>query len=147
MIGRQGNLDLPGSPLQADPLDLDPAQHLEGQRGRTNATWNFVLLGSWTTLGVNLPGQEMPIDSATLPGSRAARIRVRVTDSVHTTTDSSDAPFLVGSKPPLVHLVRPPSGSRFFEHDPIALVATATDLEDGPLTGPAIAWQSSLAPP
>lgn len=48
-----------------------------------------------------------------------------------------------GNTPPAVTITAPASGSTVDEGDPVTFVASATDAEDGDLTG-SIAWSSSL---
>lgn len=50
-----------------------------------------------------------------------------------------------GQTAPTVTITRPTNGFTLFEGTPLTLEGTATDAEDGPLTGAALRWSSSIA--
>lgn len=85
-----------------------------------------------------------------------ASLSVTLTQGVHvltlTATDSMSATAAAsvtvsvnqpGNQPPVVTLTSPPPGQTIFQGTAVSLAATATDPEDGSLTGMALAWTSS----
>jgi hypothetical protein len=97
---------------------------------------------TWTTLATGVTGNEFLVDTRLLPGSAAARVRVRVTDGILTASAMSERALQVRDKPPVVALVSPRPGATYRLGDPIPLSVVATDLEDGPLPDEAITWRS-----
>ncbi|KAA1417890.1 PKD domain-containing protein [Nocardioides humilatus] len=66
-----------------------------------------------------------------------------VTDS-HGATGTTTRTVLPGEHPPALEITRPGAAKRFAVGDPVALVAQASDPEDGPLPGSAISWTVRL---
>ncbi|MHC5019253.1 MAG: S8 family peptidase [Planctomycetota bacterium] len=81
---------------------------------------------------------------ATLSSDRIHTITASVTDSA-TTTSTAVITVVVGNVnlPPVVTITAPGSGSSFVQGTPVGFTGTATDAEDGDLTG-VIVWSSTL---
>jgi glucose/arabinose dehydrogenase len=64
--------------------------------------------------------------------------------SASATVPVTVTPFVAGNKPPQVSITNPAPGASVTQGTPVALTGGATDPEDGPLTGAALAWSSSV---
>jgi hypothetical protein len=64
-------------------------------------------------------------------------------DGVNTTTDVSDGVFSVAPKSPQVYLASPHQGAAFAPGRWVELSGLASDAEDGPLGGDALAWSAT----
>lgn len=92
------------------------------------------------------PGRRFLVDVAALPGSAAGRLRVLATDGVRSAAALSD-PFAVANHPPLVFVETPLDRTVYGDAQLILLRGSANDLENGTLSGGALAWSSDLAGP
>lgn len=97
---------------------------------------------SWVPVGLGIQGRRYRVYANDLPGSDNALIQVRVTDGVNTSSDTSDRPFHVSFKPPLVWVLAPENGAALPVAAPVSFSGLATDPEDGPLHGEALTWAS-----
>ncbi len=70
-----------------------------------------------------------------------------MSDGVNTTADVSDAPFRVARKAALVFLLAPAERTHLLPGQSVFLQGLATDPEDGPLSGEALAWSSDVDGP
>jgi hypothetical protein len=96
---------------------------------------------TWRTLANDLAVTELTVDTANLPGGTTSRFRVIATDGV--LSGQADSALLsVPEKDPVLTFVAPEDGAVFFPTQPVALEATADDLEDGTLEGAALTWSS-----
>jgi hypothetical protein len=96
---------------------------------------------SWSVLAPNLSETIFEIDSAWLPGSDDARLRLMASDGLNTTQVDS-VPFQVGGKPPNVHISGPTTDDALMAESTVVLQGAATDLEDGFLGHEALSWAS-----
>lgn len=96
---------------------------------------------SWIPIANGVTANEVTIDTSLLPGSNAARIRVRATDGVNTTIAES-RPFNVADKPPLTGILNPRGEKPVARGTPIDLTGFAYDPEDGVLSGDRLTWTS-----
>ena len=98
----------------------------------------------WTS-SLNGPlgdGLSLDVDTLTV-GSH--QVTVTGTDSGGAVgVDAIALTVLVANTTPDVEITSPASGSTYTAGDTIAFEGTAEDAEDGPLTGSAVLWQSSL---
>ena len=103
---------------------------------------------SWHTIAPNMPGTPDPVnqlllsDVGTLHGSGAntARIRVLASDGYHTAIALSQS-FTLKNRPPEPVIFSPLAGESFAAGPAVVLQGTATDAEDGGLSGDALRWQ------
>ncbi|HEY3269128.1 MAG TPA: hypothetical protein VGM37_19630 [Armatimonadota bacterium] len=117
----------------ADGQPLTYALHYSRNNGHT---WQVVDTGLTTTSAtVNLDH---------LPGSSNALFRIIATDGVNTTMDDSNAVFTVRSKPPTAGIIGPANNAAYTSADTVVFTGSATDVEDGDLTGSALQWTSSI---
>jgi hypothetical protein len=96
----------------------------------------------WVPVANGLTDSEVTLDTGLLPGSNAARIRVRATDGVNTTIAES-RPFRIADKPPLAAILNPRGEMPVARGSPIDLAGFAYDPEDGVLSGERLTWVSN----
>lgn len=104
---------------------------------------------SWHTIALNVPGTlpdtnyllELD-DLGSLHGSaaNAGRIRILATDGYNTTIATSQ-PFTLQNRPPEPAILLPVAGQTYPAGTGVLLQGTATDAEDGGLSGDALVWQ------
>lgn len=100
---------------------------------------------TWRTVAADLTGSTYTLDAGRLAGSDTALLRVIVSDGVNTAQDESDGAFRVDSKPPDVSIIYPVDGVAVPVGGLVILEASASDLEDGPISdGMRFRWFSSL---
>jgi hypothetical protein len=96
----------------------------------------------WLPIASGLTRQSATIDTALLPGSTKARIRVRATDGVNTTEVDSPGTFTVPVKPPLIAILGLKNGA-VLPAENATLVAAAYDPQDGMLPPDRLHWRSN----
>jgi hypothetical protein len=97
---------------------------------------------SWRSVAVDLDAASFTLDTRHLPGSAQALIRVVASDGLNTGQDTSDAFFMVATKPPDLYLIQPQPGAPITPDAPLVLVGYGIDPEDGPLDDAALTWSS-----
>src|SRR5574341_377573 len=97
---------------------------------------------NWITLVTDLTETSYTFDTAQVPASHEALIRVVATDGLRTAQDSSDAAFTVGPKSPQAAIEWPRAGARVVTGALVMFSGYAYDPEDGPLADSALAWES-----
>ena len=116
--------------------DGDPLRYILQYSPDGGTTWRGI---------AGLTGESWTLETGNLPGSQAGLIRILASDGVNTAMDSSDEPFVVEGKPPVVMIVEPADGRSIVPGAPVILRGAATDMEDGPITdGQRFTWRSSL---
>ncbi len=99
---------------------------------------------TWTAITNDLATTNYEVDATVFAGSQQALIRVIASDGLNTATDTSDAPFTVAAKAPMVFILAP-YDKQVFRHGSIVILdGIATDVEDGPLDGTTFVWSSDL---
>jgi len=96
---------------------------------------------SWSVLAPNLSDKSFEIDTAWLPGSENARLRLIASDGLNSIQVDS-ASFQVGGKPPMVHISGPTTDDMLIAGSTAVLQGAATDLEDGFLGDDNLSWAS-----
>jgi hypothetical protein len=72
---------------------------------------------------------------------------VVASDGVNSGTDTSDGPFTLAAKAPLLKFTAPPDGAAFPVGQPVTISGFAYDLEDGELPGSALSYSSDRSGP
>jgi hypothetical protein len=114
----------------------------DGDLGDVSDFVSWTLLPAGTPLGTGsilqlTAGDELPVGSHTLE-ARLVDAPFSATDTVTLTLDANPAP--------VIDITSPADGSTVVQGDPVIVVATATDEDDGDLTD-ALAWSSDLDGP
>jgi ligand-binding sensor domain-containing protein len=119
-----------GSDADGDPLTFAVRYSANG-----GATWH--------TLTAAGTGTQLSVSLGVLPGGNNVLVEVEANDGFHTASDRSDASFSVGQKAPLwASIVSPHSGDQLVQSRLADLAGSGYDLEDGMLSGAALAWYS-----
>jgi len=101
---------------------------------------------NWSQIGEITNGTTLVVDFAALPGTSGltALIRILVSDGVNTGSATS-APFSVAKKKPTaVSIDAPETGFSQPAADPIQLLGSAYDPDDGFLSGTQLQWGSNV---
>ena len=99
---------------------------------------------TWTTLAIDWTQSAYDANSNYLQPTANGRFRVIASDDFSSATESSLAPIIIASRAPQVSINAPRGGSLFIGDEQIFLDASASDAQDGTLTGASIAWTSSV---
>jgi hypothetical protein len=97
---------------------------------------------SWEGVASGIPGDRFELDTTFWPGTNQAKLRVLVSDGLHTSEALSNA-FEVPQRGPVAFILAPENGASAMPGDPVFLRATGYDAEDGPLGDEAYAWASN----
>ncbi|MEM7232247.1 MAG: hypothetical protein AAF517_08740, partial [Planctomycetota bacterium] len=97
---------------------------------------------SWQTLRASTRETSVELDVGELAGSESAKLRVIVSDGVHTLSDDSDAVFRVAGKAPVAMVRSPETRTRIASDDTLVLRGEAYDVDDGDLDGGSLRWTS-----
>ncbi|MBX2997535.1 MAG: hypothetical protein KF893_03420 [Caldilineaceae bacterium] len=96
---------------------------------------------TWMALATNIGGNSSVIsDTAGLPASNEAMIRVLVNDGMNTSMDTSNAVFTMSNHPPAPYIGTPVDGARLGTDSQFLFTGGAMDSEDGMLSGDGLAW-------
>ena len=96
---------------------------------------------TWSALAPNLSETTFEIDTAWLPGSDDARLRLIASDGLNTTQVDS-VPIRVTGKPPEAHISGPTIEDEVISGSTAVLQGAAIDLEDGFLGDDNLSWAS-----
>jgi len=101
---------------------------------------------SWDTLTVHTDSTTLTVPRTELAASTTARLRVIVSDGVHTSAVTSNW-FTVGNNAPVVAIDAPANNVLFSSVQDIHFLGAAFDPEDGALGGASLTWTSNLDGP
>jgi hypothetical protein len=82
---------------------------------------------TWFPVAAGVTGNTFEVNTASLPASTAARVRVIVTDGFHNAEDDSDETFTVVASPPEVTIDTPTHLAHFASGQTIAFSGSSTD--------------------
>jgi hypothetical protein len=97
---------------------------------------------SWMPIAVNLTEPHFTLESDSLPGCTACLLQVLASDQWNTVSAITSGTFSVGNKPPTVSISYPVDGNSIPVGDPVTLLASAVDPEEGLMSGASLEWQS-----
>ena len=103
---------------------------------------------TWLALVTDYPGTgnngsvQVTLPITSVPGSlpNQARIRVAASDGYHTGLATS-APFTAPNRPPRALIATPTTGQIIAAGEPLVLTGSASDAEDGMLSGANLQWK------
>lgn len=98
---------------------------------------------TWRTLALDLVGNSLDVDLATLPGTAMGLVRVQSSDGFNVEVDVSDG-FVVTDRTPAVTIASPMDSDEYFGVQPVFFEGTALDPEDGDLMDGSLVWTSDL---
>ncbi|OQB25375.1 MAG: hypothetical protein BWY10_02514 [Chloroflexi bacterium ADurb.Bin180] len=98
---------------------------------------------TWLPLAVELDARSLAVDTTKLGGGTSCLIQVRASDGFSSTEDTSDAPFSVPNRPPLVTIDSPRDEMWFRPVETINLMGQAWDPEDGAIAEDDLVWYLS----
>lgn len=99
---------------------------------------------TWYAAAVDLTGTSYALDTTQLAGTTQGKLRILATDGVNTTAVETTQMFTVANKPPVPMILQPQLRHTVPAGQLVVLAGTATDREDGLLSGAQLAWQSSI---
>jgi hypothetical protein len=97
---------------------------------------------TFRTLGHDINGTSIRVDSDRLPGSSSARVSVQISDGINTAIATSD-PFIVEDKPLSVHIIAPKTNNSLLASLPFTLQGVAFDPQEL-LSDEQFVWSSNL---
>lgn len=122
-----------GQPVPLEGEAIDPE---DGPILGTDLTWTSSLDGPIATGGFTST-------SSLSQGTHTITLTATDGDGLSASEAVTISVNPVGNQPPVVEMTSPTNGSVHLAGDPVSLEGTATDPEDGVLTGTALAWSSS----
>jgi len=96
---------------------------------------------TWEAVASGLAHDRFDADATFWPETTQGRLRVLVSDGLHTSEAVSNR-FSVPARPPLAFIVAPEEDGVLPVGEPVFLRATGYDAEDGPLSDEAYGWSS-----
>lgn len=96
---------------------------------------------NWYPVAANVTGNSLDINTSTLPGGNAARVKVIATDGFNNGEDESDGTFSVSDNPPDVFINTPLDNATVPLGSPSQFQGDAFDLEDSSLPEEAFLWE------
>ncbi|RMG17467.1 MAG: hypothetical protein D6729_08850 [Deltaproteobacteria bacterium] len=121
-----------GAPVRFVGTATDPE---DGALDGDSVTWTSDVEGDLGT------GLSIEVALAT---EGAHTITLTATDSQGKSASASITVTVVANTPPVVTIESPSDGSAVKLGDPVVFTGSATDAEDGPLTGTALTWSSDV---
>jgi hypothetical protein len=95
---------------------------------------------TWYPIASDVHGNSYQVDTATLSGGSAGKIRVIATDGLNNAQDDSDATFTVAGKAPSVSIQTPQTQAQLSADQPITFQGDATDPEDSAIPDASFVW-------
>ncbi len=98
---------------------------------------------AWTSSRDGALGTGSPTSAALTQGVHVLTLTARDSLGATATASVTVSVNAANNQPPVVTITSPATGGTVFEGATVTLAGTATDPEDGPLSGAALAWTSS----
>jgi hypothetical protein len=106
-------------------------------------TWQSLL----TDLNESAHNSIVLEDLQGLPGGDQAIFRITVVDGINSASDTSDAPFTLPDQAPQVYIMSPGYFAQYPTNELVRMQGSVLDLEDGPLSGDSLQWESDVDGP
>jgi hypothetical protein len=98
---------------------------------------------SWELLAHNLTGASITLPAADFVAGSQGRVRVWVSDGIHTASDQSDGTFVISNHAPTVRILQPTGDTTLFIGQSLNLEADAYDVDTGSMDDAQVQWTSS----
>lgn len=102
---------------------------------------------SWEMLAQNVISNSVTLDAGNFVAGAQVRLRVSVSDGIHTASDESDGPFAVPNHAPSVSISQPRTAVTITLSQTLGLEADAYDADTGTMVDQQVRWASSLDGP
>jgi len=99
---------------------------------------------SWEMVAQNLTGNLLALDASNLGNTTQGLFRIWASDGLHTTSDTTSAPFTVPNHVPTAQIVKPASAVTIAMSETLMLQAEAYDIDTGSLSDQQLQWASDL---
>lgn len=138
LLAPNGGELLTGDPITvtwtASDSDNDPLTFFIQYSADNGATWRLV--------GQNITATNAALPAENLPGGVQARLRVWVSDGIHTASDTSDAPFTVPNRIPTAEITTPSGPITIVLSQTLSLEGLAYDIDTGTMDDSQLSWTS-----
>ena len=134
-----------GEFLDGDPIMIDwTARDTDGDRLTFNVDYSVDNGRNWQLLASGITGSSVEVPASSVPASDRGRMRVWVSDGIHTASDSSDTWFTVPNRPPVVEISQPAEGVFAVVGQSVFFEALAYDPDVASMADINLQWNSSL---
>jgi hypothetical protein len=99
---------------------------------------------TWEMVAQDITENSVEIDTRNITAGQQARVRVWVSDGIHTASDESDAPFLVPNRIPTAEISAPSKNITIVAGETLGLVGKAYDVDTGTMDDSQLQWLSSI---
>jgi len=99
---------------------------------------------SWDMVAMNIQDSQAFIDRDNIRGSSQALVRVYASDGIHTSSDTSNAIFIVANATPSVEITNPVTDTFALQDQTLTLTAFAADPDLGVIGGDYLTWYSDV---
>jgi len=96
----------------------------------------------WVLLQGNITATSATVDVNSMAGGSDVRFRIVATDGIYTAIDETDQAITIPNQSPVPLIFSPANGSYIPPKGLVVLQGSATDMEDGSLTGASLVWGS-----
>ena len=150
LTGAQISRTIRASDPDGDPLFLNTEYSADG-----GASWELVAQSSGALTGTHsITGtvvlaamtvtETVELDAVNIPAGTKAYFRVWASDGIHTSSDTSDAPFTVLNHIPTVEITEPEGPVTVAVSQTLTLEGNAYDIDTGSMSGEQLQWLSNL---
>jgi len=132
-----------GEVLSSDPLVVTWTAHdADGDPLTFNVQYSADDGATWSLVAQSVVDNQVAIDRVNLAGSERAKVRVWVSDGVHSSYDESDAPFAVPNLAPTAEIVEPAEDVTVAAGQTVGFEGKVYDTDEGSLPPERITWES-----
>jgi hypothetical protein len=99
---------------------------------------------TWKAVGISLPQPTLTLDLSQLGAAERGLLQILASDGVNTGV-ATLGPFILGRKGPSVTIIAPVEGTVIQAGQPLILLGSGQDPEDGTLPDESLVWTSNLS--
>jgi len=134
-----------GELLDSDPITITwTARDADGDPLTFNVDYSTDNGRTWQLIAREVTGTSTLVPASNVRASDWGRMRVSVSDGIHTASDASDGWFTVPNRPPVVEIVQPEEGRLAVAGQTVFFEAWAYDLDMDTINDLNIEWRSDL---